>query len=612
MQVANRQQSNYLISFTIYSFITVIISYFGIQAWLVQSFNLLNWDVAWLLYTANEWINGSTLYIDNKENNPPLIIYIYSIAAYFSSLVSIDMISSIRLQMLALIAIYMISAYSMITRYELVQSKIQKILLIGLTAWLMFFLFADSFGQREHILTLLFLPYLINCSARLMGNMPSKLLSLFSAISVAIAVSIKPYFLVILIFIELALIIKSKKLKPIFRLEAITIALTGSLYLAIVYTHVPQYINEIIPFALSVYWGMKEPFVDILLHDHHLTNGIITSTTAIIYLTVRPNSSAFLLPWLLATMGAFCGYLLGGTTWAYHLLPYLVFKAILIGLLALSFINELVLEKDSPKSLTKTQKKMISLTMTVLLSLSFFFLELFAYTYITTFLLAALLFIEKFNLPKSKMKMAQIAIGFSFFCTLFHFHNFKSYKPPKHYNFTSLTTLFDSRSYSLSPRDTLINSSDTLLKPVNTIFNLIEKYSTPEDTVYIMAVNIKPSFPIINYIDRKWPTRYQSLWPLPALTKMKAGNNPKGLEKSTIFELDKKFKQDITEDLEKNLPKLILVSNRKVQTHFDAPINFVEYFSENDRFAQLMQNYKKMDAAEGQPAFDLYIKTNNI
>lgn len=215
-----------------------------------QYMGLVNTDSAWLLHVASRVISGQVLYRDIIETNPPLIVYLMLIPAHLAELTGLSIMLWFKVFTFAL------AAFSCFLCYRLHPDK--KIL--ALVIFALVFFAGPNFGQREHYFIILFLPYLFSLTAKHVSN-GNKILTAFMA---GIAISLKPYFLIIWIAVVLADTLTSKDFRKIFVLQNWVIGLTGLFYICWIYVCEREYVEQVLP-QLKLYYalGFDRPIIEI-------------------------------------------------------------------------------------------------------------------------------------------------------------------------------------------------------------------------------------------------------------------------------------------------------------------------------------------------------------
>lgn len=229
-----------------YSLGICLIFLFSVQAFYIQSSMILNADVSFLSQMAI-YSEGSDFYLQFYEVNPPLIVYIYKLFISIGSVLHINDISALRVGMLTYIFLC-----SSIILYNFI--NIKNGLLIALTlSFCVFFTFPNDFLQREHIITSSFLSYFSMISIRLLGLNPKKTVIFVNILIIALAISLKPQYAIVLLASELYFSFHCKSIKILFRKENVLILLIGIVYISFVYLNHKTYFSTILPLASISY-----------------------------------------------------------------------------------------------------------------------------------------------------------------------------------------------------------------------------------------------------------------------------------------------------------------------------------------------------------------------
>ncbi len=221
---------------------------------------------------------------------------------------------------------------------------------------------ARDFGQRDHLLALLCLPYLL--AAVLAAHpgqtaRPSTLVLWLLGIATGLGLCLKPHHLLIFIAIELALVLKRRSPRTLFRPEPWAILLTGLVYLAAVRHLTPTYLSGIVPLLRDVYWAIGSLTIRQLIGESlqlHILAAIalalffvVRSLKTSASLSVFTSTSASL---LLAGIASTVAYYLQGTGWYYQQIPALSFftLALWVELIELATLHKLSAPAWLPKA----------------------------------------------------------------------------------------------------------------------------------------------------------------------------------------------------------------------------------------------------------------------
>lgn len=287
----------------------------------------LNHDVAWFLYVADGLLAGGELYRDFVGTNAPM--------------------ASLSLLPAALLAKVGLSPYAALCVLAMALALLSCGLCLGLAAqwqgprrwrtWasavlLTAFLILPgyTFGQREHLFTILIAPYLLCLTLRVAGiPMPSRLAVMAGAMA-GIGVGLKPHFVLIAAAAEFALLLRLGDLRRLFRPESLALAVCAVAIVAEVFLFHPTYVHDVLPGVIATYGGFNNP--DLVLIS-------LVVYLALLWALSAPPAAA--LPHalrdilLFAVAGALLSFVLQGKGWYYHGYP-IVFLLFLLGAAALA------------------------------------------------------------------------------------------------------------------------------------------------------------------------------------------------------------------------------------------------------------------------------------
>jgi hypothetical protein len=310
--------------------------YFGLIAlifiisFFLQLFTLANPDLAWLAFATEKMLGGATLYQDLMEPNPPLIFWLYTTPIWLAELFSFSLVFTLKIFILGLVASVLYACAMILKSSSLWQEKERYSFLIALAAALL--LSADSymvFAQREHLLVILLLPYVLlqfpsvsrhNLSAGFQGIV---------GFSAAIGLCLKPHFFVILFCLGLCRWIQSRSLRQILGTAEMAILGVTISYSAVVCIFTPQYFDWLRIFS-SVYgahgffkWNALD--VAICFVGSGLTGVIIALTLGLF----RSEGKIFLQQDKIYLAAVACGAYLEGLLqfkiWEYISYPFVAF-----------------------------------------------------------------------------------------------------------------------------------------------------------------------------------------------------------------------------------------------------------------------------------------------
>ena len=279
-------------------------------------------DIAWLLYVARRWMAGRELYIDVVEVNPPLIIWISAIPLGLARWLGVGAGSAAMPFFAALVlgcawwtAMLLRERGGIFATWMPVFAAIGAVLLI---------LPAADLGQREHLLTAAFLPYLV-LFARSLDRPPHRAVSLssvatllFAGVLAGLGCALKPRYAAVFAVLEcLAL---TRGLRP-WRIMPLSAFAALAVYAGLVAIVCPAYLRNAVPMALALYGATDVPFLTLLSDSTLLLSGL-AATSGLLWLRrhrLREDSLMAVLATFAAAATVVC--FLDGKDWYYHRLP---------------------------------------------------------------------------------------------------------------------------------------------------------------------------------------------------------------------------------------------------------------------------------------------------
>jgi hypothetical protein len=313
-------------------------------------------DVSWLITLSEKVLDGTRLYVDLIEVNPPASVLLYLPAVAFARLIGVapEMVINTLVFLAAGASLWIASR--ILSRARLLDG-VDGWTLAAFAALLLLVFPARAFAQREHIAVIVLLPALATYVARARGISPGFAAAMVAGIGIGIAVSIKPHFALAVILAAIAAAWHAKSWRPLFALEHWIAGAIIAIYGASVFIFYPQFISDILPLVQTVYVPMRLGLFAILTH----TSVILWSLS--IFLLAGQKRGAILEPRFSVLLMASCGFALAyvaqGKGWPYHTYPMLA-----LALLALAILPSERAGK-APKERAKNDSRMDRLALLV-------------------------------------------------------------------------------------------------------------------------------------------------------------------------------------------------------------------------------------------------------
>jgi hypothetical protein len=293
---------------------------------------LLNHDVAWMLLAAERALDGQRLYVDVIEVNPPLIIWLSFAPVLSARILVISPILSFRLIVLGVLAGSVLLSSRVLAREDPERPRaLRPVLILAIMALIP--LVGYDFGQREHLMLGLFLPYLLLASSRADRRPVGPAIPWIVGLAAGIGIAIKPQFLPLWIAIEASLAWERRDRLAWLRPEALAVAAVGVAYGVAVVGLTPDYLS-MARWALPLYARcLPAPFSVMLAEPATM----IIAVASIGFLALRPRGEhrqvcRFL---LVAGLSLLAIAFLQDKGFTYHFYPAMATGTMLIGLLAL-------------------------------------------------------------------------------------------------------------------------------------------------------------------------------------------------------------------------------------------------------------------------------------
>lgn len=304
-----------------------------IFAWHFQNVFWINWDVSWDLIVTQKLLAGGTYSQDFFDLNPPLFFFLYTPIIFLKHILPIKLDIALRLYFFSLTICSLLVCQKIVKEIFPREDKLIESLAL-LTLGFIFLIVPNyEFGQREHLLLLFCLPYLLAVMPTLQGRKTLPAFAILIGLIGFAGFAIKPYFLLSLVFVELYVMYRTKNIFVSLRLETITLAIALMLYLIAIYIFYPDYINIVMPIAVKYYHaGFVDPTAMVWLRPELLfCEFAILFSCVYLFLSQNKNDYVdFIAVLLAALIGFILSYFLQNTSWFYHIMPAYALAILLV------------------------------------------------------------------------------------------------------------------------------------------------------------------------------------------------------------------------------------------------------------------------------------------
>jgi hypothetical protein len=312
----------------------------------------LNHDAAALLHFSQRWLAGERLYVDLIDVNPPLVFILNLIPAAIAQTTPVGAPVALMLCVLGWITWAFALSWRLLRVAPGTISGIHRYILPPLFLFLMIAYPGPEFGQREHLMLVAALPYLLLAQARLEGRETALGLTLGVAFFAALAFALKPHFLLIPAAVELLVIVSLGLQRSLRDPVPWVLGMVFACYAAFVLLVTPAYFAVVVPLAMDEYlrlgglgpWGV--------LFNSQLTASalLLVPLAGASLLVRRPLARLVAIAAIAATIVA----MVQGKGWPYHVLPTESFVLLLGAVLLCEFLDAQVPAVEEKRSISLT------------------------------------------------------------------------------------------------------------------------------------------------------------------------------------------------------------------------------------------------------------------
>ena len=286
------------------------------------------------LFEAQRLLSGDELYGPHlSETNPPIIIWFSTIPILLARWLHGSSVFFLRLLVAAMVLASVAWCVRILHRSATPLNPLSLGLLAIAILAIELSIGPYDFGQREHLLIILLLPYILATATGAVARISfSERCAL--GIAAGIAIWFKPQDVLILIALELFLALRARTLRRALTPEFLTLVLTSAIILLLVSVLTPLYGTTTLPLLVDTYWGLGEMTTVALartLRDYIMAGFALLLLCFALRKSLRdPATTAAL---VVSSTAASLAYDIQHTTWAYHAYPH---QALL--LLALAYL----------------------------------------------------------------------------------------------------------------------------------------------------------------------------------------------------------------------------------------------------------------------------------
>ncbi|SDC22150.1 hypothetical protein [Belnapia rosea] len=292
----------------------------------------LNHDVAALLDFTGRWWAGERLYADLIDVNPPLIFLLTLAPVAISAWTPLGPVAAMLACLLAVCALATGMALRLAPRGGMEGACLAVALpMLAVAA-------GYDFGQREHLMAVAALPYLLVAARRAEGEPAGAGMRLASTLLAALGFALKPHFLAIPALVEAVVLLRRGPARALRDPVPWGMAALWLLYLASIPAFFPNYLHHVLPLVRDYYLGLG----DFAWWQVILSERLGTALAALLPLALVAARGGFgALPQVVAAagLGAALAAIVQQKGWTYHAVPVRMMAGLLAVLLAARWLD---------------------------------------------------------------------------------------------------------------------------------------------------------------------------------------------------------------------------------------------------------------------------------
>lgn len=303
-------------------------------------------DQSVYLAMARLILQGKLPYRDFFDFNPPLVMYLSVIPVLVAKFFRLPDPFALAMTMEALHLVSTSFMAVVIYRYRQYVPALVFVPFLFAYAYFTTTLENDM-GQREHVFTLIFLPFLVLRGLRHAGANPGKIIAAGSGLLCGLVLCLKPQYLLLAVMAETGFLLGNGALRNLKSLEMRCLLVAPLCYLVGLLALPGDCLRIYLEQALPVYtygfsWSSKcfshmlagfeyflQPFCQVTLALVLAFCLLLWESRSVTLAKMRVR--LWLMPLIFLCLGSMFNYIQGGQAWTYRLLPMALFAQLLLG-----------------------------------------------------------------------------------------------------------------------------------------------------------------------------------------------------------------------------------------------------------------------------------------
>jgi hypothetical protein len=288
----------------------------GIAVW-IRFLLPMNTDTSWLMTVGDMVLDGKKLYVDVSETNPPASVWIYLPAVAFARLLSMAAEPFVIAWIFGLAAMSLGLSSRILAATDWLQ-RYDRLIVLSFSIVVFTILPGNTFSEREHVATLLCLPFLAAAVARAEGRVVSWPLLIMAGLCGGMVVAIKPHFVLGLELPVLVALFVRRCWSTLFSTENLIAGTLTIAYLVGIFVFYPDYWTITIPVNKAIYLPAARPGAALQSTYVLLVAALVLTSWALLGSRFRQHPAAIALA---AAIGFCIAFIIQGKLWSYQIYP---------------------------------------------------------------------------------------------------------------------------------------------------------------------------------------------------------------------------------------------------------------------------------------------------
>lgn len=294
--------------------------------------SLVRPDTGFLLDAGARVLDGQRLYIDVVEINPPLIVVLNAAIVGAARALGVPAIVVYRVGTTAVLLAVLLTAWMIFPGMAAESTGLRRTFVL-LSAFALFPLAGQDFGEREHLVLALLIPYLLLTTARSASRNVAPRLAVLIGLAAGFAFALKPHFLVVWLLVSGYLLLRRRVSLRTILPESLAVGALLVGYGVAVLMWTPQYVGLVRLLAGPYNRFLNDPFLHVLVTGP----GAVLAIFALLAFAALRSRARHPDLWTALAIAALACLLAGALQQKglrYHFYPSFALALILLGLVA--------------------------------------------------------------------------------------------------------------------------------------------------------------------------------------------------------------------------------------------------------------------------------------